>query len=153
MQRLAAGTAALALVSLTAACGGGTSGTASSSPSATSAPSSAAAPTTSSSGSAAAGGQTLTGTVGTTDQPDAFTITLTDGSGQPVSTLKAGTYQVQVKDLSSIHNFHITGPGVEQKTTVPEKTGTTFTVNLQAGTYTFVCDPHPGNMKKEFTVT
>ena len=148
MQRLAAGTAALALVSLTAACGGGTSGTASSSPSATTAPSSAAAPTGS-----ASGGQTLTGTVGNPGQPDAFTITLTDGSGQPVTSLKAGSYQVKVSDPSAIHNFHLTGPGVEQKTTVPEKTETTFTVDLQAGTYTYVCDPHPRNMKKEFTVT
>ena len=53
---------------------------------------------------------------------DAFTIALTDGSGAPVSSLKAGSYTVKVSDKSKIHNFHLTGPGVEQTTSVPEVT-------------------------------
>jgi len=97
--------------------------------------------------------QVLTGTVGEEGKPEAFTITLMDSTGAPVTTLKAGMYQVKVKDLAKLHNFNLNGPGVEQKTTVPEVTDATWMVTLEAGTYTFVCDPHPSTMKKTFTVT
>lgn len=59
---------------------------------------------------------------------------------------------MKVKDASKIHNFHLTGAGVDQKTTVPDITEATWTVVLQAGTYTFKCDPHP-KMTGTFTVT
>lgn len=94
----------------------------------------------------------LTGTVGSADDPDAFVITLTDSSGSPVTTLSAGTYSIQVQDLSEIHNFHLTGGAVDETTTVPEVTDTTFDVTLTPGAYTFVCDPHP-RMVGTFTVT
>lgn len=94
----------------------------------------------------------LTGTVGTTADPDAFEITLTDEAGGPVETLPAGTYQIQVKDLSEIHNFHLEGGGVDESTTVREVVDTTFDVALEPGEYRFVCDPHPG-MAGELTVT
>ena len=145
-MRLVAGSAALVLVSVTAACGGSSG---SGSAAQTSAP---AATSTSSAPAGGAGGQTVTGTVGKPDQPNAFTITLTDGSGQPVQNLKAGSYTLKVDDLSAIHNFHLSGPGVDQETTVPETGSKTFTVTLQAGTYTYICDPHPG-MKGQVTVT
>ena len=32
--------------------------------------------------------------------------------------LKAGTYIFKINDKSSIHNFHLTGPGVDKKTSV-----------------------------------
>ncbi len=99
---------------------------------------------------AVAAGSVLTGAVG---QGDAFVITLVDSTGAPVTSLKAGSYTVKVKDESKIHNFHLTGPGVEQTTTVPETTEVTWTVNLSAGTYTFVCDPHAAKMVGSFTVT
>jgi plastocyanin len=77
-----------------------------------------------------------------------------DDAGAPVTTLKAGTYQVKIKDTSKIHNFHLSGPGgIDLETTVPEVTETTWPVTLTAGTYTFECDPHPQTMKKTFTVT
>lgn len=94
----------------------------------------------------------LTGTVGTADDPDAFVITLTDDTGEPVTTLPAGDYQIEINDLSEIHNFHLTGGPVEESTTVPEVTDTVWEVNLEPGDYTFVCDPHP-NMVGEFAVT
>jgi hypothetical protein len=99
----------------------------------------------------AAEGEMLMGTVGEADNPDAFTITLTDGSGQPVDALPPGDYTIQVSDLSQIHNFHLTGPGVEETTTVPETGDAIWDVTLEAGTYTFVCDPHP-NMSGQLTV-
>ena len=102
--------------------------------------------------SAAGEDNVLTGTVGTEEDPDAFEITLTDSSGEPVETLPAGEYTINVNDLSEIHNFHLTGGEVDESTTVPEVTETTFTVELTAGDYEAICDPHP-NMVTSFTVT
>ncbi len=139
--------AALAILFLVGACGS------TSSPSANGPVASSSAATTSgpSSPSSSGGGSAgvLTGTVG---EGDAYVITLTDSTGAAVTSLKAGTYTVKVKDASKIHNFHLTGAGVDQKTTVPDITEVTWTVSLQAGTYTFRCDPHP-KMTGSFTVT
>jgi len=93
--------------------------------------------------------KTLTGELEAT----AFTITLKDDTGALVTTLPAGTYKVMVKDPSAIHNFHLTGTGVEQKTEVAAMVDAEWTVTFVAGTYTYICDPHPSNMKKTFTVT
>ncbi len=94
-------------------------------------------------------GSVLTGSVG---QGDAPVITLVDSTGAPVTSLKAGSYTVKVKDESTRHDFHLAGPGVDEKTTVPETTEVTWTVTLSAGTYTFVCDPHAARMEGSFTV-
>ena len=80
----------------------------------------------------------LVGTVG-----PGSTITLTK-SGAKVTKLKAGTYSITVNDLASVHNFHLTGPGVNKKTSIGGTGKTTWTVPLQKGkTYRFVCDAHP----------
>ena len=89
----------------------------------------------------------LTGTVG-----PGFTITLTQG-GKKVSKLKAGTYTIKIADKSNIHNFHLTGPGVNKKTSVGGTGSTTWTVKLKSGTYKFVCDPHASIMKGSFKVS
>jgi hypothetical protein len=83
-------------------------------------------------------GRQLTGTVG-----PGFTITLTDGDGQPVSSLRPGTYWLHVSDLSNRHNFHIFGPGLDEVvTTVPATGDVTVKLRLSHGEYTFQCDPH-----------
>lgn len=64
---------------------------------------------------------------------------------------KAGKVKLVISDKSSIHNFHLTGPGVNVKTSVSGVGTKTFTVTLKKGTYKFVCDPHPF-MKGSFTV-
>ena len=80
----------------------------------------------------------LVGTVG-----PGYTITLTK-SGTKVQRLKAGTYSITVNDRASIHDFHLTGPGVNKKTSVTGTGKTSWTVTLQKGkTYRFVCDAHP----------
>jgi plastocyanin len=89
----------------------------------------------------------LNGTVG-----PGFKITLTKG-GKKVTTLKAGTYTIKVADKSSIHNFHLTGPGVNKKTSVGATGNQTWTVKLKAGTYKYVCDPHATIMKGSFKVS
>ena len=85
-----------------------------------------------------------------TDGPG-FTITLKKGTTK-VKTLKPGKYLIVVSDKSNIHNFHLTGPGVN-KTTGVSFTGTVrWTVTLRNGTYKYVCDPHKAIMKGSFTV-
>ena len=84
---------------------------------------------------------------------DAFEIKVTDESGKTISNLAAGTYTLKVEDLSSIHNFHLTGSGVNDSTTVPDKTEKTFTVTFKKGTYNFICDIHQSQMHGSFTVS
>ena len=86
-----------------------------------------------------------------TDGPG-FTITLKKGKTK-VTRLKAGKYKIVVKDLSTIHNFHLIGPGVNVKTGVGAQGKTTFTVALKKGTYKYICDPHAAIMKGSFKVT
>ena len=69
-----------------------------------------------------------------------------------MSKLKAGTYVFKIADKSSIHNFHLSGPGVNKKTTVGGTGTTTWTLKLKKGTYKFVCDPHASFMKGSFKV-
>ncbi len=89
---------------------------------------------------AGAGAQspTLSGTVG-----PGFQIRLADGSGNPVRHLDPGTYAIQVADKSDIHNFHLTGPGVDLATQVEQVATVTWTVTFTDGTYHFQCDAHP----------
>jgi hypothetical protein len=98
-------------------------------------------------GSVTAGSHSLVGTVG-----PGFTISLTDLSGKAVAQLQAGTYTIQVDDKAANHNFHLTGPGVDQKTTVPFIGVETWTLSFVPGTYSYVCDPHLNSMKGAFTV-
>jgi plastocyanin len=90
----------------------------------------------------------LTGTVG-----PGFTITLKDASGHKVTKVKPGNYAIRVTDKASIHDFHLTGPGVNKVITSVGFTGTkTVAVALKKGKYTYVCDPHAFEMKGSFTV-
>jgi hypothetical protein len=134
-----AGIVALAVAALVAAGCGSSSNNASPSTSTTS---------ESSTSTTTANGTTLDATVG-----PGFTISLTGADGKAVKTLTAGTYTINVDDKSDIHNFHLTGAGVD-KTTDVSGTGTeTWTVDLKAGTYHFQCDPHAATMNGSFTVT
>ena len=85
----------------------------------------------------------LFGMVGAPDDAEAFTIALVDSSGKPVTRLEAGAYRVKVTDPASYHNFHLTGPGVDQRTSIFGTGEVTWDLVLRSGTYTFVCDPHP----------
>jgi plastocyanin len=166
MRKLAAA-CALATLTLAAGCGSDDdSGSAAAAPASSAAATSSAAtsssaaatsaaatsPADAASSSAAAAPTELTGTVGTEGDPNAFVISLTDSAGKPVDTLPAGDYSIAVHDLSGMHNFHLVGGSVDEKTTVPEVTDTTFDVTLTAGQYTFKCDPH-AKMTGSFTVT
>jgi plastocyanin len=97
--------------------------------------------------SAFASTPTLNGVVG-----PGFTITLKK-AGVKVTKLKAGTYIFKISDKSNIHDFHLTGPGVNKKTSVAAVTTATWKLTLKKGTYKFVCDPHASFMHGTFTVT
>jgi plastocyanin len=107
---------------------------------------------------AAAGARTaddpvLIGTVGSAGAADSFHITLTDASGNALIRIPAGEYTVQVHDFSSIHNFHLFGPGgVSMSTEVDAIGDATWTVTLVNGTYTFQCDAHALQMHGSFAV-
>jgi plastocyanin len=81
-----------------------------------------------------------------------FNISLKKGSTK-VTKLKAGKYTISVSDKSNIHNFHLTGPGVNKKTGVGFKGTATWTVTLKNGLYKFLCDPHKAIMKGSFRVS
>ena len=90
---------------------------------------------------------TLNGTVG-----PGFTITLTK-AGKKVTKLTHGTYVFKIADKSNIHDFHLTGPGVNKTTSVGSTGSSTWKLTLKKGTYKYVCDPHSSFMKGSFTVT
>jgi plastocyanin len=80
------------------------------------------------------------------------TISLRDAQGNRVSHLDPGEYEIQVKDQADEHNFHLTGPGVNQLTEVSFVGETTWHVTFQDGNYRYVCDPHSSSMRGTFTV-
>lgn len=84
---------------------------------------------------------TYKGTVG-----PGFTITM---AKKPT---KAGRIRLTVADKSELHNFHLSGPGVNVKTGVSAVGTKSFTVTLKKGTYRFVCDPHASTMKGSFRI-
>ncbi|WP_298459863.1 hypothetical protein [uncultured Cellulomonas sp.] len=90
--------------------------------------------------------------VGTEADPEAFEISLTTEDGEPVTSLPAGDYTIQVTDPAAMHNFHLTGGGVDESTSVPEVEDVTWDVTLEEGEYTYTCDPHPP-MTGTFEVT
>lgn len=90
--------------------------------------------------------------VATVGRNDSFTISLRDASGNPVTHLDAGTYDIEVHDLSETHNFRLHGPGVEQATDIGSKEDVVWTVALADGKYRFECSAHASVMNGWFTV-
>lgn len=65
----------------------------------------------------------------------ANTLIATEGPGFTITmnkkTVKAGTYTIVVHDKSNIHNFHLSGPGVNKLTSVPRVYTTRWTMKLR----------------------
>ncbi len=102
-----------------------------------------AAETTGAATTGAGDGAALQGTVG-----PGFDISLAGAEG-----LTAGSYTLVVDDKASNHNFHLTGPGgVDVRTDVGAEGEETFELELVAGEYRFLCDPHESSMNGSFTV-
>jgi plastocyanin len=98
----------------------------------------------------------LIGTVGSTDDPDAYEIRLTTENGAEVTTtLPPGEYMLEINDLSTIHNFHLGGPraAVDVATDVAGTGEKTAIVLLQEPeSYIYVCDAHPTTMMVTFSI-
>jgi PASTA domain len=73
-------------------------------------------------------------------------------NGAPVTHLTAGIYEIQVRDNSTFHNFHLSGPGVNLYTDVDTRGTVTWTVTFTDGIYRYVCDPHANTMNGAFSV-
>jgi hypothetical protein len=74
--------------------------------------------------------KTLSGTV------DAKTARLS------ATRASAGAYKLTIRDRSKTRNFHLTGPGVNRKTTRAFTGTVTWALTLGAGTYRFGSDPN-----------
>lgn len=96
---------------------------------------------------AAADNPVLQGTVG-----PGFNISLKDSNGAAVTHLDPGTYTIVVNDQGTSHNFHLSGPGVSEATSIEDVQSVTWTVTLTDGIYTFVCDAHVNTMNGQFSV-
>ena len=82
-----------------------------------------------------------------------FTIQLMHGAKRVIK-LRTGTYRLVVSDRSPIHDFHVSGPGLNKLVTGVSFVGTkTIKIKLKRGTYRYVCDPHRTLMRGRFTVS
>jgi len=98
----------------------------------------------------------LIGTVGSTDDPDAYEISLATEDGAEVTTvLPPGKYMLEINDLSTIHNFHLGArrAGVDVATDTAGTGEKTTIVVLQDGeAYIYACDAHPARMNVTFSI-
>jgi plastocyanin len=94
----------------------------------------------------------ITGSVGSSTDHNAYVISLSK------TTVTPGTYQFNVTDYATIHNFDLckgtscTGTNTVHKTTVPGTGSVSWTVTLGLGTYTYQCDAHVSTMKRTLKV-
>jgi plastocyanin len=81
-------------------------------------------------------------------------INLRDANGNAVTRLDPGDYTITVQNLSETvsHNFHLRGPGGVNLATTEQRGTTTWNVTFVDGTYTYLCDFHPTQMRKTFIV-
>ena len=98
----------------------------------------------------------LIGTIGSTDDPDAYEISLaTEDGAEVTTTLPPGEYMLEITDLSTIHNFHLDArfAGVDLATDVAGTGEKAAMVVLRDGeSYIYVCDAHPTTMNVTFSV-
>jgi hypothetical protein len=99
---------------------------------------------------------TLTASVGSTDDPDAYEISLRAEDGEEITTtLPPGEYRLEIDDRSTIHNFHLyeREKGLDVASEI-EGTGTeTTTIVLpEPGSYIYACDAHPDRMRETFSI-
>ena len=137
---LVVGLAVMALA--VAGCGGSNDST-------TAATDTTATDTTATTDTSAATATKLIGSVASDD----FTITLTTEDGTNVTTLPAGDYTLEIVDKTDIHNFHLTGSGVDEASEVGGQEDKEVPITLVAGSYHYQCDPHSTQMNGDFEVT
>lgn len=80
-----------------------------------------------------------------------YTISLKRG-GRKVTSLEPGLYTIAVRDRSAIHNFRLSGPGVNKATGVKFIGTRTWLLRLKVGLHRFRCDPHRTHIRGSFRV-
>ena len=80
------------------------------------------------------------------------TISLKSAEGSPVRRLAAGPYAVTVRDVSAKDNFHLSGPGLERKTSVAGRGRVLWRLSLKPGLYRYRSDAHL-QLRGSFAVT
>jgi plastocyanin len=81
-----------------------------------------------------------------------YTISVSTSTGDSVTHLDPGTYGLHVIDEADIHDFHLSGPGVDVVLGQVGQGVFDKQVTFVTGTYRFFCDFHPAVMKGFFTV-
>jgi|Tabmets5t2r1_1033131.scaffolds.fasta_scaffold54039_3 plastocyanin len=81
-----------------------------------------------------------------------FTITLKRADGTIVRRVQHERHTFVIRDRSSMHNFHLFGPGVDRRTGVAFTGRRRWSIRLRAGTYRYRCDPHRTTMRGRFAV-
>jgi hypothetical protein len=81
----------------------------------------------------------------------ARSLSLTDSSGKPVTTLVQRSYRIVVRDSSKGQNFHLIGPSVNMKTRVAATGRRAWIVNLRPGKYVYKSDRNT-KLRGAFTV-
>jgi plastocyanin len=76
-------------------------------------------------------------------------------NGHSVTKLKAGTpYRFVISDRADIHDFQLSGPGLNRVLTSVGFEGTkSFVLTLKKGSYRYLCDPHSSFMHGAFVVS
>jgi hypothetical protein len=99
--------------------------------------------------------QTLTGAgppMRLTAMLRASRVGLRTSYGDPVTALEAGRYAIAVTDASRSDDFHLAGPGVNERTGI-QFTGTaTWTVKLRKGIYRYRSDRSHSKLQGSFVV-
>jgi plastocyanin len=80
-------------------------------------------------------------------------ISVRTPGGAVVRQTPAGPYRITVRDRSRTHNFHLLGPGINRRTTVPFVGTQTWDVTLRAGQlYRFSSTPQAAFVQGAFVV-
>jgi hypothetical protein len=98
----------------------------------------------------------LIATVGSPEDLNAYEISLRTEDGKEITTVLAGgEYQLEISDLSTIHNFHLAArqTGVDLATGIAGTGQKTAVVMLQEPeAYIYFCDAHPARMEVTFSI-
>jgi hypothetical protein len=70
----------------------------------------------------------------------ASAISVKTSSGAKARVVAAGSYRIAVRDTARTQNFHLTGPGVNRKTSVAGRSRATWSVRLRKGKYSYRSD-------------
>jgi hypothetical protein len=74
-------------------------------------------------------------------------IVLRNAAGVRLSRVKAGLYDVVVRDRSRVHNAHLVGTGVNRKTSLAATSTVTWRVRLRVGLLRFFSDRAPKTVR------